>query len=120
MTLRWSARAASLVSLGVLLLFLTGDDGLLGVENWAKVRPAEWPALLLFPFGVMIGLAVAWWREALGAATAVLSLTAFYAYWVVLTGRVPGGPWFLAFASPAALFFGSWLARGRRSDPLAA
>jgi hypothetical protein len=34
--LRWSARLASLLSIGVLLLFLTGDDGLIGGNGWAR------------------------------------------------------------------------------------
>jgi hypothetical protein len=104
--LRWLARATSLLSIGVLLLFLTGKDGVLG----GNVRPAEWLGLLFFPFGVMLGLALAWWREALGAAVAAGSLTAFYLSQALLAGRLPGGPWFLIFTSPAALFFASWFA----------
>jgi hypothetical protein len=104
--LRWLARATSLLSIGVLLLFLTGKDGVLG----GNVRPAEWLALLYFPFGVMLGLALAWWREALGAAVAAGSLTAFYLLLGLLAGRPVGGPWFLIFTAPAALFFASWLA----------
>jgi hypothetical protein len=113
--LRWLARATGLLSMGVLLLFLTGADGLIGGGNAARVRPAEWVGLLLFPFGVLLGLALAWWREALGAAVAAGSLAAFYGYYVLLAGRAPGGPWFLIFTAPAALSFASWLAHRRRS-----
>lgn len=111
LALRWSARAISLISIGVLMLFLTGQDGL--IANWAKVRPAEWGALLFFPFGVMLGLALAWWRELPGALLAAASVAAFYAYCALLSGRVPTGPWFLIFAAPAALFFASSLAHRR-------
>jgi hypothetical protein len=118
LALRCAARLTGLLSSGVLLLFLTGEDGL--IDGWAKVRPAEWLALLFFPFGVIPGLTVAWWREALGAAVAALSVTAFYAYLVLISGRAPGGPWFLVLTAPAALFFASWLAhrppRGRLTD----
>jgi hypothetical protein len=118
LVLRWSARLTGLLSIGVLLLFLTGEDGL--IAGWAKVRPAEWVGLLFFPFGVLLGLALAWWREALGAAVAAVSVAAFYAHYVLLSGRLPGGPWFLVFTAPAALFFASWLAHRRRRDAGAA
>ena len=115
--LRWLARATGLVSMGVLLLFLTGNDGLVTTSAWAKVRPAEWLFLLFFPFGLMLGLALAWWREALGAAVAAGSVAAFYVSYALLTGGLPGGPWFLVFTAPAVLFFASWFAHRRRSQP---
>ena len=111
--LRWLARLTGLVSIGVLLLFLTGEDGLIGGGGWAKVRPVEWLGLLFFPFGVLLGLALAWWREALGAAVAAGSVTAFYLDQVLLAGRPPGGPWFLIFTAQAALFVASWFAHRR-------
>ena len=116
LALRWLARVTSLLSIGVLLLFLVGDDGLIGGGNGAKVRPGEWGALLFFPFGVLLGLVLAWWREALGASVAASSLAAFYLYIGVLAGRLPGGPWFLIFTAPALLFFASWFAHRRRRN----
>jgi hypothetical protein len=119
LTLRWVARVTSLLSIGVLLLFLTGEDGLISGGNWARVRPAEWVALLFFPFGVLLGLVLAWWRELLGASLAASSVAAFYVYFALLSGRA-AGPWFLAFAAPAAIFFASWCAHRRRRDALPA
>jgi hypothetical protein len=118
LVLRWLARVTGLLSIGVLLLFLTGEDGL--ISGWAKVRPGEWLGLLFFPFGVILGLALAWWREALGGAVAAVSVTAFYVEQVLLAGRLPGGPWFLIFTAPAVLFFASWLAHRRRSNAVPA
>jgi hypothetical protein len=118
--LRWSARVTGLLSIGVLLLFLTGEDGLIGGNGWAKVRPVEWLGLLFFPFGVLLGLALAWWREALGATVAVVSVAAFYLSQGLLAGRLPGGPWFLIFTAPAVLFFASWFAHRRRSHAVLA
>jgi hypothetical protein len=111
----WSARFTALLSIGVLLLFMTGDDGLLSRNAWAKVRPTEWAQLLFFPLGVLVGLVLAWLREGLGAAVAVVSLAAFYLSHTCLTGRAPGGPWFLIFTSPALLFFASWFAHRGQS-----
>lgn len=118
LVVRWCARLTSLLSIGVLMLFITGEDGLTNPANWAKVRPAEWVGLLFFPLGVMLGLVLAWWRELVGASVTLLSLAAFYAFCVLQSGRLPGGPWFLIFCSPAFLFFGSWLAHGRPRDAL--
>jgi hypothetical protein len=56
---------------------------------------------------VLLGLGLAWWREALGAALAAVSVTAFYAYLMLLSGRLTGGPWFRVFTAPAALFLAS-------------
>jgi len=108
--LRWLARFTGLLSMGVLLLFMTGEDGLLSPQAWAKVRPAEWVLIFFFPFGILVGLALAWWREALGAVVAAGSLAAFYVSEAVLFGRLPGGPWFLILTAPAGLFLASWFA----------
>ena len=99
--LRWSARVASLVAVTLLLLFAMG-------EEFSQVSAREWVGLSFFPLGVAVGLAMAWWRG-LGAVVAASSLSAFYlVYGVLLSGRV-GGPWFVIFTSPAALFFASWV-----------
>jgi hypothetical protein len=109
--LRWSARVASIASITLLLLFMWGED-------FSKASARELVGLSFFPLGVMIGLAMAWWREALGAGVAALSLTAFYlVYGVLLSERVLGGMWFLVFTSPAALFFTSWVwSRGQHEN----
>src|SRR6516165_6611821 len=107
--LRWLARLTGLLSIGVLLLFMIGDDGLISRNAWIKVRPNEWIQLLLFPFGVLVGLGLGWWREGLGAGVAAVSLAAFYLSHACLTGRLPGGPWFLIFTAPGILFFASWV-----------
>jgi hypothetical protein len=101
--LRWAARLLSLASIGVLLLFLVGE----GVDA-AKVAPQEWVGLALFPFGVMLGLALGWWREGLGGGIAVGSLLAFYA-WYAQAGGPPRGWAFLVFTLPGFLYLASWL-----------
>jgi hypothetical protein len=115
--LRLIARATSAISVGALLLFVVGGD-----EGF---RPTgqELVGLLFFPAGVAIGLALAWWREGLGASVALASLAAFYVvYGVLLSDRFPNGPWFLIFTSPAALFLASWAIRrsSERGAPIEA
>lgn len=108
--LRSAARLTSLLSIGLLLLFLFGE----GERAWPA--PEEWVGLLFFPVGVAAGLALAWWREAAGAAVAVASFAAFYfIYGELLRGQIPRGPWFIVFTSPAVLFFASWLLRKGRA-----
>ena len=99
-TLLWTARALSVVSVLMLLLFLSGEDGL----DSSKVRPHEWAGLLFFPFGVIAGMFVAWWRERLGGAVCVGSLLAFYVWQLLVAGGLPRGPYFLAFTLPGFLF----------------
>jgi hypothetical protein len=101
--LRWAARGGSLVSLGLLALFV-GSGG----PTWRDLGTGwTWLGLLFFPIGVAAGLLVAWRRERGGALIAVLSVAAFYAWHWATRGTLPRGAAFLLFASPAVLF---WLA----------
>ena len=69
MTLRWAARLLSVLSTVVLLLFLFGEPFPVARITWK-----EWIGLALFPFGIVIGFAVAWWRELLGGAITIACL----------------------------------------------
>lgn len=110
--LHWSARFLSLVSTFVILLFFVGER-----FEISRVAAREWVGLLLFPLGVIVGFAVAWWREGLGGAITVACLLGFYlVYGLLLNGRVNQGWAFIVFASPGLLFLLSWL-RSRRATP---
>lgn len=100
--LRWAARLTSIGVVALLLQFASGED-------FSKVSAREWVGLSFFPLGVIIGLAMAWWREVIGAAVTASSVSAFYVVYGALLGGRVGGPWFVVFASPAALFFASWV-----------
>jgi hypothetical protein len=102
--LPWLARALSLVSLFVLLLFFVGEG-----FNSAALRSREWVLMLFFPLGVAAGMAIAWWREGLGGAITVASLIAFYLTHFLLGSGLPRGWAFVAFASPGLLFLAHWL-----------
>ena len=104
-SLRWIARVCSILSVGVLLLFFVGEG-----FNPTKVAPREWVGLLFFPFGVVVGLMLAWWREGLGGVISVGSLLAFYVlYGLLLSGAIPRGSAFLLFAAPGGLFVVCWM-----------
>ena len=97
----WIARIWSLAAIAFVLVFLFGE-GLSG----GGVRPtaAEWIGLALWPGGVGIGLAVAWFRKGLGGAIALGSLIGFYVWNLLERGRFPRGPYFFLVAAPGILF----------------
>ena len=102
--LRWLARGTSMASIVLLVLFLFGD-GL----NPGAVKSREWIGLVFFPFGVILGMAVAWKREALGSLLSIGSLVGFYAvYGLILGNRLPRGWAFAMFTTPAFLFLLTW------------
>ena len=109
--LEWLARVGSLVSIALLLSLFIGE----GLHP-AQVAPQEWIGLLFFPVGVMVGMAVAWWKEGAGATITLTSLSAFYVVYGYLLRNHIGGWAFIAFAAPGFLFLLHWLLlhRGRK------
>jgi len=103
LSFRWLARLTSLLSLGIVAMFLLAEP-----FNPRNVRPREWVGFVCFPIGVMIGLIIAWWKEGLGATISISSLAAFYLVYEWLMGSNIHGPWFVIFASPAFLFLIAW------------
>jgi len=102
---RWFARATSILSIGLLLLFIIGEG-----SGPRAVASRQWIGLLFFPFGVVVGMLVAWKREALGSLLSIGSLVCFYiVYDFILSGGLPRGWAFPAFTSPAVLFLLTWL-----------
>ncbi len=97
--LRWIARAGSLLSIGLILLFLIGE----GFDT-TQVTLKQWIGLLFFPSGVVIGMIVAWWKEDVGAGISILSLFAFYGVYGFLLGSHIQGWAFIVFSSPSFLF----------------
>lgn len=96
----WLARALSVFSTLLLSLFLFGEPFPL-----AKVTTVQWLGMLFFPLGVVVGFAVAWWKEGVGGLITTTSLFAFYVVFVfVMNENLKQGLWFFVFASPAFLF----------------
>ena len=106
--IRWMARAWSIASVGFILLMFIGS-GLAEGFDPAQFTPRDWVGLFFFPFGVCLGMIVAWRRERLGGGITVGSLLAFYAAMRVMSGRFPRGPWFALVAAPGVLFLVCWL-----------
>lgn len=100
---RWIARVGSLISIGFLLAFLFGEGGTL-----VAITASEWLLLLFFPFGVMIGMVIGWWKEGVGGLISVGCLAIFYGLEAWFSGSFAGGPFFAIFAFPGVLFLISW------------
>ena len=108
--IRWTARVLSVFSTSVLIMFVVGEP--FPVE---KITATQLLGLILFPVGLVIGFAVAWWREGLGGSITIGSLLAFYAVFTLLMHEpLSDGVWFLVFALPAFLFLLSALLRRSR------
>jgi hypothetical protein len=112
---RWLARLTSLISIGILGLFLFGEP-----FNPAQITPREWVGLAFFPTGVAIGMIIAWWKEGLGATVSLASLLGFYTIFGWLLGSRVKGPWFIVFVLPAFLFLIAWLLSRRNPQEVTA
>ena len=112
--IRWSARILSILSIGILLLFLVGEGDF---SQPISLTPREWIGLLFFPLGVVIGMVVAWRWEGIGSAISIGSLLAFYLLHFAMMHRFPSGPFFLIFTLPGFLFGLSWLLSRGKKEP---
>jgi len=105
-TVKWAARLAGAVSIGILALFVVSHAG----AGEMKPDVFEIVGLLCFPFGVMSGLALSFRLDTIGGMTAIASCAAFYVWHFNRSGDFPNGIYFLLFTSPAILFLISgWL-----------
>ncbi len=106
--LRWTARVWSVASVALVVAFIIGEGN-------NPSGPKEWLGFLFFPFGISVGMILAWWKEGLGGSITVGSLLASYVVRLTFTGTFPKGWAWLAFAAPGFLFLvSSYLSRRPR------
>jgi hypothetical protein len=112
--IRWTAGILSIISIGIMLLFMAG-------EGFSKkfIKPVEWILFLFFPFGISVGMILSWWKEGIGGSIAVGSLLMFYAVHFIIEGKFPSGWAWLVFTIPGFLFLLFWY-RTRKSRNAAA
>ena len=110
--IRWTARITGVISTLILSLFVLGEP-----FPVRKITGTEWLGLMLFPVGVVIGFAIAWWREGLGGSITIGSLLAFYVVFTLLMHEpLSDGVWFLVFALPGLLFLIASLMSGTKKS----
>jgi hypothetical protein len=98
------ARVGSVASITFLFLLFIGE----GLHP-SQISTNEWAGLIFFPIGVVIGMVIAWWKEAVGSVITLTSLLGFYVVWGFLLHNHIGGWWFVMLASPGLLFLLHWL-----------
>ncbi len=106
------ARVGSIASITLLLMLFAGE----GLHP-SHVTAKQWVGLFFFPLGVMAGMAIAWWKEGLGAAITLGSLLAFYLVYGYLMRYHIAGWAFVIFASPGFLFLLHWLLYRNENRP---
>lgn len=101
------ARVSSVASITLLLLLFQAE-----IRDPSEISRGDWFGLIFFPIGVIIGMALAWWKEGVGAAITLGSLLAFYLVYGYFMRYHIAGWAFIVFASPAFLFLLHWLFSG--------
>jgi hypothetical protein len=84
--LKTIARFWSVLSIALILLFIFGE----GLDP-SKLSAIEWLGFFFFPFGVTIGLIIAWSKELIGGIVAIISIIVFailmnFTWYVVALG----------------------------------
>ncbi len=110
----WTARILSIVSIGVVLLFMVGEG-----FNYTLLKPTEWILFLFFPFGISVGMFLSWWREGIGGSVTVGSLVMFYLSHFVTAGKFPNGWTWVVFTIPGFLFLLCWYLKQKFHNVLA-
>jgi len=95
--LRWTARLWSAAAILLVLAFIVGERSLPSGLHQSL-------GFLFFPFGISVGMILAWRKETLGGSITVVSLLTFYVLHRALAGTYPRGWAWLAFAAPGFLF----------------
>ena len=111
---RWIARGWGVFSFMLIGAFFIGE---LFAPASASPQGIEWLLLLLFPTGVLLGIALGWWWELWGGVIAVVSILLFYLVEFVSSGDFAGGPYFLLVAAPGFLFLWCGIVNCRSTQP---
>ena len=100
--IRWTARLWSIPSILFIAVMLAGEVFSPHSPPPSSVR--DLTGFALFPFGVCLGIALAWRWELLGGCISVASFLGFYSLLYLIDGRIPKGPYFALVAVPGFLF----------------
>ncbi len=112
---RWVARIWSIPAFLFIAVMLVGEVASPHASSPVSVR--DFIGLALFPFGVFLGILLAWRWERLGGMISLGSFFGFYAALWLFDGRLPRGPYFALVAAPGLLFLVSSLLDRRIDQP---
>jgi len=101
--LRWIARILASVMAALILLIYVGEILREGVQSFLQMTVWEILMMLAF-FALWLGLLLGWRWELLGGLLTLCAVMVFYALNFLITGKFPGGPFFLILAFPSLLF----------------
>jgi hypothetical protein len=99
---RWVARIWSIPAICFIAVILVGE--VVSPHAPPPVSVRDVIGLSLFPFGVILGILLAWRWERLGGIISVASFFGFYAALWLFDGRLPRGPYFALASAPGLLF----------------
>ena len=75
---------------------------------------------MLFPFGVILGLILAWWFERIGGLIAAVCMLLFYVLEYLGYGSFPKGSAFILISAPSVIFLCCGTLRARQTNGTAA
>ncbi|UCG56394.1 MAG: hypothetical protein JSU70_16215 [Phycisphaerales bacterium] len=107
--IRWVARIWSIPVLLFVAVMFAGE--VLFPHATPPTSARDVVGLALFPFGVCLGILLAWRWEGLGGIICLASFFGFYAALGLFNGRLPRGPSFALIAAPGFLSMASFLLR---------
>jgi hypothetical protein len=107
---RWAARLTGGSSLAFMLFFVGAH--IFGDSQGPAPTASERVGLAFFPTGLIVGLAIAFFRAKTGALTALASFAGFHVWHFARAGDLPAGPFFVLLTAPAVLFLISGLLDG--------
>jgi hypothetical protein len=102
--LRLVAKIWSILSIGFLLFAIIGEAVFPATESSQFANLVEIIAMIFFPFGVMVGMAMAWKWEKIGGIVTIISLLVFYILILIPRSAFRGIPFSLFIAGPGFLF----------------
>ncbi|KPL00500.1 MAG: hypothetical protein AMJ91_04435 [candidate division Zixibacteria bacterium SM23_73_3] len=105
--IRWIARILSIISIAFILLMVVPQ--LFCPQETNPLTLGEIVGLFFFPFGVFIGLIIAWKWEGLGGMIAVGSVICFHVTMLISGGSLDINPFIEGTAVPGLLFLICWL-----------
>jgi hypothetical protein len=104
--IRWVARILGGVGVALMMLFVIAH--LFSPEGYGSPAFGEAVGLFFFPFGVCLGLIIAWKWEGLGGLVAVGSIIGFHLTMLAVGGSLDINAFIDGFAVPGLLFLIAW------------